>query len=324
MPAIKSVFWKVWTVSVVLCFLFLIAAVLRSIGDLSGNGQSVNDILKQAANTFVLFFAIQVIAFGSLALSNVVISSTQKSLNYALDSSSDIRMANCIFAASAINAGRSSDEAENKKDIISQMLGASQATPNWSNVEDYYTGKSKYYDITDVQKDLVITKIDYLSGLVCVVFVLKFMAGAALVFVQRIVYVVLGLIIAPFFVAITPLDGGARFERWKSFFIGSCFSSLGVIVSVSIYFMLVPMFVADGFIMSGQSSLSYIIRLYSIVILSLGFEKSGAIVNRILSDAGVMSTSEAFESIVSFVQSGQKVVNGVKGGGKQGGGNSGK
>jgi hypothetical protein len=324
MPAIKSVFWKVWTVSVVLCFLFLIAAVLRSIGDLSGNGQSVNDILKQAANTFVLFFAIQVIAFGSLALSNVVISSTQKSLNYALDSSSDIRMANCIFAASAINAGRSSDEAENKKDIISQMLGASQATPNWSNVEDYYPGKSKYYDITDVQKDLVITKIDYLSGLVCVVFVLKFMAGAALVFVQRIVYVVLGLIIAPFFVAITPLDGGARFERWKSFFIGSCFSSLGVIVSVSIYFMLVPMFVADGFIMSGQSSLSYIIRLYSIVILSLGFEKSGAIVNRILSDAGVMSTSEAFESIVSFVQSGQKVVNGVKGGGKQGGGNSGK
>lgn len=312
MPVVKDIFIKVWILSIVLCFLFLIAAVLRSLANLSGDGQSMNDILKQAANTFVLFFAVQLIAFGTLALSNVIISSTQKSMNYALGSSADIRMSNCIFAASAINAGRSDDEEENNKSIISQMLGTSSANPDWSKVEGFYNGTRKYYDISDVQRDLLITKIDYLSGIVCIVFVLKFMAGAALVFVQRIIYVVLGLIIAPFFVAITPLDGGARFERWKSFFIGACFSSIGVILSVNIYFMVVPIFVAEGFIMSGQSSLSYLIRLYSIVILSLAFEKSGAIFNRILSDAGIMSTSEAFESIVGFIQSGQRFAKGGK------------
>jgi hypothetical protein len=240
-------------------------------------------------------------------------------MNYSLGKSADIRMANCIFAASAINAGKSGNVAEDAKTILDQMLGTSEAKPDWSKVEPFYEGKSNYADITDVQSSLLITKIDYLSGMICIVFILKFMAGAALVFVQRILYVVLGLIIAPIFVAITPLDGGARFDRWKSFYIGACFNSIGVILSVNIYLMLVPIFVADGFIMSGSSAVSYIIRLYSIAILSLGFEKSGAIVNRIISDAGIMGTSEAFESIMGFIHTVSDVAKGAKKAGGSGG-----
>jgi hypothetical protein len=83
--------------------------------------------------------------------------------------------------------------------------------------------------------------------------------------------------------------------------------------------MLVPIFVADGFIMSGSSAVSYIIRLYSIAILSLGFEKSGAIVNRIISDAGIMGTSEAFESIMGFIHTVSDVAKGAKKAGGSGG-----
>ena len=313
MPIIQSVFVKVWVLSVVLCFIFLIAAVLRSISNLSENGQKINDILKLAANTFIMFFMVQLIAFGTVSLSGVVLSGVEKSMNYALGSDSDTRISNCIFAASAINAGKTGDAKKDAANVLAQLVGEVPYNPDWSKVEGFYRGERKYYDIEDVTKDLVLTKIDYISGLICIVFVLKYMAGSALVFIQRIILVVLGLIIAPFFVALTPLDGGERFNRWKEFFIGTCFSSLGVIISVKVYFMLIPIFVSDNFIYQGTGILSYLIRLYSIVMLSLAFEKTGDIFNRILSDAHIMSSGEAFGVIMNAFGSMRNMNRGFKG-----------
>lgn len=306
MPMVKSVFYKVWAISLVLCVIFIIAAVLRSISNLKGDGQSINDILKSSASTFVLFLVVHLVAFGTLSLSSIVVSSAQKAMNYSLGSESDLRMANCIFAASAINAGKTGDPQKDAANVIKQLLGESGNNPDWSKVEGFYNGTRKYYDIEDVQQDLLLTKIDYISGLICIIFVLKYMAGAALAFVQRIVLVLIGLITAPFFVALTPLDGGVRFSRWKDFFFGACFSSLGIVISINIYFMLVPIFVSEGFIYSSVGTLSYIIRLYSIVVLSLAFEKSGEIVNRIISDANIMGSEAAFNSILSTIGEAKK------------------
>lgn len=312
MPVIRDVFLKVWVLSVVLCFIFLIAAVLRSISNLNEEGQKINDIIKLAANTFVMFFMVQLIAFGTVSLSSVVLSGVEKSMNYALGSDSNIKMSNCIFAASAINAGKTGDPKKDAANVLGQLVGEVPYNPDWSKVEGFYNGERKYYDVEDVKKDLLLTKIDYISGLICVIFVLKYMAGSALVFVQRIILVVLGLIIAPFFVALTPLDGGERFNRWKEFFIGTCFSSLGVIISVKVYFILIPVFVSDNFIYQGTGILSYLIRLYSIVILSLAFEKTGDIFNRILSDAHIMSSGEAFGAIMNAFNSLRQTKNGTK------------
>ena len=312
MPLIKDVFVKIWVLSVVLCFIFLIAAVLRSIGNLRDDGQSVNDIVKLAASTFVMFFVVQVAAFGTVAVSDVVISSVQKSMNYAIGSDGDMRISNCIFAASAINAGKTGDPEKDAANVLAQMVGEVEYNPDWSRVEGFYNGTRKYYDIEDVTKDLVLTKIDYISGLICLIFVLKYMAGAAIVFVQRIILIVVGLVIAPFFVALTPLDGGERFNRWKEFFIGTCLSSLGVIIAVNVYFMLIPLFVSDNFIYQGTGILSYMIRLYSIVMLSLAFEKTGDVFNRILSDAHILSSGEAFKMIMDLFESGKRVSRGFK------------
>ena len=297
MPVIESVFVKVWVLSIVLCFIFLVAAVIRSISNLSDDGQKVTDIIKLAASTFVLFMVIQVSAYGVVSLSNVIISGVENSMNYAIGSGSNTRISNCIFAASAINAGKTGDPEKDKANVLRQLIGESGYNPDWSRVEGFYRGDRKYYDVEDVTQDLLLTKIDYISGIICIVFVLKYMAGAAFVFVQRIVLIVVGLVIAPFFVALTPLDGGERFRRWKDFFIGTCFSSIGVIMSVKVYFILIPVFLADNFIYQSTGILSYIIRLYSVVMLSLAFEKAGDVFNRILSDATIMGSSEAFATV---------------------------
>lgn len=320
MPMVRDVFAKVWLLSIVLCVIFLIAAVLRSISNLSDNGQKINDILKLAANTFVMFCVVQVVAFGTASLSSVVLSSVEKSLNYAIGDDSNLRISNCIFAASAINAGKTGNAEKDAANVIQQLLGESGYNPDWSKVDDFYRGNKKYYDMEDVEETLLLTKIDYISGIICIVFVLKYMAGSALVFIQRIILVVVGLIIAPFFVALTPLDGGERFNRWKEFFIGTCFSSLGVIISVKVYFMLIPIFVSDNFIYEGTGILAYLIRIYSIVMLSMAFEKTGDVFNRILSDAHIMSSGEAFGVIMNAFGSVRNMARGAKGFKKQTGG----
>lgn len=316
MPVVRQVFFRVWGLCVILCFVFLIAAILRCMANLSEDGRSINDVIKSAASTFVLFCVVQVVAFGTLSLSNVVITSTEKAMNYAVGGDGDLKIANAMFAVSAINAGRTGDADKDATNVLGQLLGESGYNPDWSKVEPFYKGEKKYYDIADVSSELLITKIDYISGFICIVFVLKYMTGSVLVFVQRIIMVVLALVIAPFFVALTPLDGGERFRRWKEFFIGTCFSSLGVIMSVKIYLMLIPIFISDNFIYSGTGVLAYMIRLYSVIMLSIAFEKTGDIFNRILSDAHIMSSGEAFAGVVELVKNVKGATNFGKGIGK--------
>ncbi len=338
-PQIKTVFWSIWLISIVLCVVFLIAAVIRSISHLDDTGQPVGDILRQTASTLLLFVTIQIIAFCTLNLANLVTSSAQNAVNYAMDSAEDIRISNALFAATALRAKRTGDAT---KDVygLNVIMGAintvkgqdTEYTVDWDAVKDFYSGKYKYYDIVQVNKQLVTWKIDYFSAIICVLCILKFMAGAAIAFVQRVLSLIVSYVTAPFFVSLAPLDGGARFERWKDFFIGNCFSAIGVLFSLKIYLMILPIFLKTDLIeVKGNGPLNYLIRIYCVIILSLGFEKLGDIVNRIISDAGIMGPSEAFSIVSNFYNKvtsgvnsaarmmGKGSANGNKGGGNGGG-----
>ncbi|MCD8091181.1 MAG: hypothetical protein LUD81_11290 [Clostridiales bacterium] len=320
-PVIKSAFIKVWGISVVLCFIFVIAAILRSIVNLKGDGPSLNEIIKSTASTFVLFFAIQVIAFGTAAVSNVVITGTQKAMNYSLGNSEDTSLANYIFAVSAINAGKTGDSELDSQTFIDQMLGASGYSGDWTAVEDYASGAKSYTDYNQVTEDLLITKIDYISGFIIIIFVLKYMLGAALAFVQRIVMIIVGFITAPFFVAMVPLDGGERFRRWQQLYIGTCFSSIGIILSVNVYLLLLPAFVSNGFVDTSVDILDYFIKAYSVVILSMGFERCTDVVNRIIDDSMLISPHMAIQGTMNAFMG--IIPHGGGGAGGGGGGSSG-
>ncbi len=315
-PQVKTVFWSIWLLSLVLCIVFLIAAVIRSMSHLDDTGQSVGDVMRQAAGTILMFMVVQIVAYCTLSLSNILITGTQTAMNYSMGSTENVRLSNAIFAASAINAVRTGDAMEDSivgnliNNITSTVKGSKGKEVSedywknaWAKVKGFYSGKLKYYDPEDVNKTIVAWKIDYLSAAVCVIFVLKYMLGAAIALVQRVLSIVVAYVTAPFFVAMSPLDGGARFQRWKDYFIGTCFGAIGILLSVRIYTMILPFFLENNVVYSGKNyMLGYLTRLYSVVIISYGFEKLGDIVNKIISDAGGMTPSEAFGIIMSFVQ----------------------
>ncbi|MCD8089689.1 MAG: hypothetical protein LUD81_03540 [Clostridiales bacterium] len=302
-PTLKNAFMMVWGLSIVLCIMFTVAAVVRSIGTVSGGGQSINDILKNLANCFVLFCAIQVITFGTAALSNVVTASVQKSINYAMNND-DARFSNYLFAATAMNA-RKPEGSSDTTNFISHMLGGGSYDGDWDDsiLQDYVKGVKSYTNDTEVAKYFSIYKIDYISGAIVLIFILKFMFGASFVYIQRIVTVVVGFVIAPFFVAFAPLDGGERFKRWQDFYIGACFSSVGIILAVNIYLMLLPIFLTNGLIDTSVSTLDYFIKIYGVAMLSMALENCTMVFNRILSDSMIPTPGGAYEEITSLAKS---------------------
>ncbi len=330
-PQIKTVFWSIWLLSIVLCIVFLIAAIVRSIANLDDTGQSVGDILRQTAGTILLFATVQVVAYCTVSLSNVLLTASQKAMDYAMGTTEDMRISNSLFAASAMRAGRTGDPL--KDTIVGSMINGyisnddEKYVANWELVEDFYTGKLKYYDIIQVNLKLVVWKIDYLSAALCIICILKYMVGASLALVSRVVSIVVAYVTAPFFVSVAPLDGGARFERWKNYFVGTCFGAIGTVFSIKIYMLLMPIFLKNDIIYVGDSAiLSYLTRVYSVAVISLGFEKLGDVVNKIISDSGAMGPTEAFAIITNFVDNVESVAglfSGGKGGGKGGGGKGG-
>lgn len=306
LPQVTRMFWLVWLISVLLCFIFLVAAVVRSISDLSGRGQSINDVIKTSAKAFVLFMVVQIAVFGIVSVGNIVLSTTQQAMSYSMGSDTEIRMSNAVFATTTINAVKPEGLKETG-DVIKEIITGKRsldtgksAAENWDNYcKAYYTGAEPYYDYFSVTRDFMLIKIDYLAGLICVIFIVKFMAGSAIVFVQRIILVVVGFITAPIFIAFTPLDGGARFERWKDFFIGNCLNSFSIILSVNIYMIVIPLFA--GMDLGFKSTIvTALFRTYSIAMMSMAFEKCGDIVGRIISDSGIMGPGQGFEMIMSL------------------------
>ncbi len=328
-PSIQKAFFLIWCLSIVLCVIFTVAAIIRSIGNLSGNGPSVNEVLKSMANTLVLFCAIQVITFGTVALSNIVTSTTQKAVGYAMNNDK-ARFSNYLFAATAMNARRTTgtSKEESSKTFIDVLLGNVEYTGNWDTDEQlqkYVSGELSYTSDIDVVRDFMIYRIDYISGAIVLVCILKFMVGAAFVYVQRIVNIVVGFVTAPFFVAVTPLDGGERFNRWKDFYIGSCFSTIGVIVAVRVYLMLLPIFLSNTLIDTKMEILNYFIRVYGVAMLSIALENCTGVFNRVLSDAMILTPGGAFREVADLARAilPQGGGNGQDGGNGQGNGQGG-
>ncbi|MCD7854600.1 MAG: hypothetical protein LUG66_03175 [Clostridiales bacterium] len=326
-PSVQNAFLMVWGISIVLCVIFAVAAIIRSMGNLSGNCPSVNEVLKSLANTLVLFCSIQVITFGTLALANLVTSATQKAINYAMtDDDSDARFSNYLFAATAMNARRTTSSSDDDSTtFIDVLLGNAEYNGDWDTddtLQEYVRGEKSYTSDVDVAKDFMIYKIDYVSGAIVLVFVLKFMVGASFVYIERIVSVIVGFVTAPFFVALTPLDGGDRFNRWKDYYIGNCFSAIGVILAVRIYLMLLPIFLANDFIDTGVDMLNYFVKVYGIVMLSIALQECTGVFNKILSDAVNMTPGGAFRQAADLVKA--VMPEGNKGGDGQGQGGSGQ
>ncbi|EFC94287.1 hypothetical protein CLOSTHATH_07545, partial [Hungatella hathewayi DSM 13479] len=230
---VKKAFTGIFIVSLSLCTIFTVIACAQAAANYTDTGRKVRDVLHDLWKALLTYILVQVLVIATIGLTNNLLTVVDKSIQVAsMDNPSEIksdgiRVANVIFISTTLSA------AKNTTATIHDPLNADP----WKS---YYTGAAKYTDDNALKNDFDATKVDYVSGYLCCIFMVFVMFSAVFLFIQRFFEVVLLYIISPFFVASMPLDGGSRFSAWREMFIAKCLASYGIVVIMRLFMIFLP------------------------------------------------------------------------------------
>lgn len=240
--SVESAFYLITFVAAILCFAITAWSVAKSISDMSlDNKNPISHVLTQAAKAAVTFIVIPFACIFILQLSTKLVMVVNTSM---VQSTGGVKSVSDIIFISA------SGEAANNEEIRKK-----------------YSSGEHYADAEAVKKDFDISKINFFLGYVGAVMVTLIMLCAIIQFVRRILELLLLYLAAPFFVALIPQDGGARFKEWKNMFVAKMFSVFGPMMMMQLYFIIIPSVVNSNVIEfnAGSAWMDSTIRIFFIV-----------------------------------------------------------
>ena len=95
--------------------------------------------------------------------------------------------------------------------------------------------------------------------------VILIMLCSMFVFIRKIIEVIILYITSPLFVATMPLDGGTTFKRWREMFIGKLLSGFGIVISMNLVMIFIPMIMSSNFSFSNNIALDVTLKIIFIV-----------------------------------------------------------
>lgn len=221
--AVKKAFWSVFLIAVALLFLFVIIAIVRSEYANGENKKSKTLILGKACQSFIIFLMVPFVLITGIALSNTVVSSINKSMNpYVLEQGQETTIGGQMLVTSGYYAyiGDESERAEIEIKFITGELDY--------NDKDVV---AEYYDLRD---------LDFFVGIIGGLVILVMFVMSSISFIQRIFDIILLYIVSPISVSTIPTDDGQRFKQWKEMLIGKVLGAYGIILSMNLFFIIIP------------------------------------------------------------------------------------
>ena len=221
--AVKKAFWSVFLIAVALLFLFVIIAIVRSEYANGENKKSKTLILGKACQSFIIFLMVPFVLITGIALSNTVVSSINKSMNpYVLEQGQEATIGGQMLVTSGYYAyiGDESERAEIEIKFITGELDY--------NDKDVV---AEYYDFRD---------LDFFVGIIGGLVILVMFVMSSISFIQRIFDIILLYIVSPISVSTIPTDDGQRFKQWKEMLIGKVLGAYGIILSMNLFFIIIP------------------------------------------------------------------------------------
>jgi hypothetical protein len=220
--AVKKAFWLVFLVAVILLIIFVIIAIIRS-EYVSENKKSKAIIIGKAFQSFLIFLLIPFVLLSGITLSNTVISSVNKSMNpYILEAGQDATIGGQILVTSGYYAYIGE---ESERSIVELK---------------FITGELNYNNLDDVKQYYEIRNLDFFVGLVGGLVILVMFVMSAISFIQRIFDIILLYIVSPISISTIPTDDGQRFKQWKEMLIGKVLGAYGIILSMNLFFIVIP------------------------------------------------------------------------------------
>ena len=338
----------------VLCFLLTIFAVVKSMGEGIGElKRPVSHVLRQTAKACLTFVLIPLVCIFVVKLAGVVITTVSLKMPTNIDGTRN-KSANELVTEALSNTTGQPKRGTKQSQIEKAIAAARTATPNAEtracdlifylsvkdalrdkSLESYYLSGQHFQNTSVAMQDIDINLINWLYaffelGLVLVIFVKLIIECMVRIFMLLVLFVV-----SPYFVAMMPLDDGAKFKRWKEMFVGFTISVFGPILTMRLYLVLLPYIVTGNAINMGFSPITnFVFRLFFIAAGAFSVYKSQQLmldlinpeVSRFLSassapiDQGLKSAGSAITGgVTKGVQMAKQKMQQQAAGGQQGG-----
>src|SRR5574344_2044864 len=272
--AVKKAFWLVLLVAVVLLFVFVIIAIIRSEYANGENKKSKTLILGKACQSFLIFLLVPFILLAGITLSNTVVGSINTAMNpYVLEQGQEASIGGQMLVTSGYYA-YIGDEAERQEIEIK-----------------FITGELDYNDPDVVDDYYEIRSLDFFVVIVGGLVILVMFVMSAISFIQRIFDIILLFIVSPISVSTIPTDDGQRFKQWKEMLIGKVLGAYGIILSMNLFFIIIPQVQQIAF--SGNAFKNGIVKILFLIGGAFAVTKANIVIANLTgSHAGGSETRE--------------------------------
>ena len=157
----------------------------------------------------------------------------------------------------------------------------------------YYVGDKSIYDVDVVMGDfdIAIGSFDHILILFAAWFMIPNLVICVFNAIARMFNVLLLYLMAPLALAPMPMDDGGKFKQWTTAFVIQCFSILGIVVSMRLLMLFLPMVWSDNIVFFRNSVvLDTVARLVLLIGGTEAAKKASGIITGILADnAGIQS-----------------------------------
>lgn len=106
---------------------------------------------------------------------------------------------------------------------------------------------------------------NYLLVYIASIGVILILLCSMFVFIRKIIDILILYVTSPLFVASMPLDGGNIFRKWRQLFIGKMFSGFGIVISMNLVMIFIPMIMSSSFQFSDVIMLDLTMKIVFVV-----------------------------------------------------------
>lgn len=260
----------------VLCFIVTIFAVIRSMGEGIGElKRPVSHVLRQTSRACLTFALIPLTCIFVVKLAGVVITTVTLYMPNNIDGSANKQATQLV--SEALSNGPEAPRRGSKQSQIEKAIAAAKtATPNAETRacdliyyltvkdalrnkanEEYYLSGQHFQNTKAAIDDVDVSRINWLYAFFEVLLVIIIFAKLIIECMVRVFMILILFVVCPYFVALMPLDDGAKFKRWKEMFVAFTISVFGPILSMKTYLVLLPYLVTGTAIDFGFETGNY-------------------------------------------------------------------
>ncbi|MBR6239114.1 MAG: hypothetical protein IKQ83_08720 [Lachnospiraceae bacterium] len=247
-----------------LCFLVTIFAVVKSMGEGLGElKRPVTHVIRQTFKACFTFAIIPLACIFVVKLAGVVICTIQVYMPNNIDGSNNESA--LTYVSEVISGDGTTPMRGTKQSQIERAIAAARsATPgatttmadliffmsvknalrNPANASYYASGQHFQNTLTAMQ-DIDLDKVEWLYAYVEVIMVLFILILLIVQCIVRIFMILILFVVSPYYVALIPLDDGAKFKRWKEMFVAFVIGIFGPIITMKTYLVILP-YVVNG------------------------------------------------------------------------------